>query len=219
MESVFNDFKRAIEAGDGYGVAATISPVPPPSDPGRLYSFHRSTNSYSVQTDFRYAIVYNNDMQLNKMEGNSWVDVFVAYWKAIGELLLAEEVTNQGKSSQAPWGRVYEAWKEMATVLLRGYTGLIFPAWTVPCLYVAGKYLRVFAIKADEQAAQSNGKVTFNAGFQDDIVSSMGKNETLEDAARQINRIFAACISDRYVGIKANSTITACVLNAVIVHL
>ncbi|KAJ9646390.1 COP9 signalosome (CSN) subunit [Coniosporium tulheliwenetii] len=197
MESVFNDFKRAIEAGDGYGVASTISPVPPPSDPGRLYSFHRSTNSYSVQTDFRYAIVYNNDIQLNKMEGNSWVDVFVAYWKAIGELLLAEELTNQAKGSQAPWGRVYEAWKEMATVLLRGYTGLVFPAWTVPCLYVAGKYLRVFAIKADEQAAQSNGEVTFNAGFQDDIVSSMGKNETLEDAARQINRIFAACISDR----------------------
>ena len=36
MEAVLNDFKRALEAGDGYGVAASISPIPPPSDPGRL---------------------------------------------------------------------------------------------------------------------------------------------------------------------------------------
>jgi hypothetical protein len=58
--------------------------------------------------------------------------------------------------------------------------------------------LRIFAIKADDQA-RSGGAVTFHAGFQDDVVGDFGKNEKLEDAARVINRIFTLCISDRYV--------------------
>jgi hypothetical protein len=84
----------------------------------------------------------------------------------------------------------------MTNALIRGYTNLGFEAWTVPCLYVAGKYLRNFAIKADESAAASTSLVTT---FQDDFNPEAEKNEKLEDAARVLNRAFNICLSDRYV--------------------
>jgi hypothetical protein len=98
--------------------------------------------------------------------------------------------------SQVSWNKVYEAWKEMTNALIRGYTNYGFEAWTVPCLYVAGKYMRVFAIKADESAANGNGLPTH---FGDDISPEAEKNENLQDAARQLNRIFTICLSDRLV--------------------
>jgi len=90
---------------------------------------------------------------------------------------------------------VYDAWKEVANALIRGYTNCGFEAWTVPCLYVAGKYLRIFAIKADEGTGNGIGAVT---NFQDDFNPEAEKNEKLEDAARQLNRIFQICLADRF---------------------
>ncbi|KAK5008082.1 COP9 signalosome (CSN) subunit, partial [Cryomyces antarcticus] len=58
--SIFDDFRRAVQNEDGYLLASTITPRAPEHDGGRLYDFYRTTNHYSVQTDFRYAIVYNN---------------------------------------------------------------------------------------------------------------------------------------------------------------
>jgi hypothetical protein len=95
---------------------------------------------------------------------------------------------------QAPWTKVYEAWKEMANALIRGYNSAGFEAWTIPCLYVTGKYLRLFAIRADKET-QKFGK--FGADFQDDFDPESGKNDQLEDAARVLNRMFQTCITDR----------------------
>lgn len=89
---------------------------------------------------------------------------------------------------------MYEAWKEVSTQLIRGYTNCGFEAWTVPCLYVVGKYLRIFAIKADEGAPNNSSAITT---FQDDFNPEAEKNEKLEDAARQLNKIFTICLSDR----------------------
>ncbi|TKA74403.1 hypothetical protein B0A49_03455 [Cryomyces minteri] len=195
--SIFDDFRRAVQDEDGYLLASTITPRAPEHDGGRLYDFYRTTNHYSVQTDFRYAIVHNNTAGLSKTEGNHWLEVYVVYWKAIGQLLVAEELTNQGKDKEAEWNKVYDAWRDVANALIKGYSSSAFPAWTIPCLYVAGKYLRAFAIKSDAAAAKFRKNTTFNAGLQDDIAGAMSTNEKLEDAARQINRMFSLCISDR----------------------
>lgn len=95
---------------------------------------------------------------------------------------------------QASWTKAYEAWKELVNQLLRGYNTCGFEAWTVPCLYVAGKYIRIFAIKADE-GMTSNTNATTN--FQEDLDPEAEKNEKLEDAARVLNRIFQSCLADR----------------------
>ena len=54
--------------------------------------------------------------------------------------------------------------------------------------------MRIFAIKADEATGNNTGAV---ATFQDDFSSEAEKNEKLEDAARQLNRIFQICLADR----------------------
>ncbi|KAI9837067.1 MAG: COP9 signalosome (CSN) subunit [Sarea resinae] len=193
MESIIANFRRAQIERNGPLLSTTISPIPPESDPKALFHFYHSSNSASVDADIRYAVLYDQSpgLHITKIERQGWVDVYVAYWKAVGEILAAEK-----SGSNAEWSKVYGAWKDVSNAIIRGYLSHKFQAWTVPCLYVAGKYLRVFAIKADEQAGKK-GAINFTAGFQDDIAGDFGKNEKLEDAARVINRIFTSCISDR----------------------
>jgi hypothetical protein len=196
MDAVLGLYREALMEENGHKLAEAITPVAPASDAGRLYAFHRSTNAYAVDADLRNEIVYKSPLRLDKAESNAWVEVFSAYWRAIGELLAAEEAMNQGK--KADWKKAYTAWKTVVNALIRGYTLSVFEAWTIPCLYTSGKYLRNLALKADEQARNADGNVTYSQGLQDDVVSNIGKNENLEDAAREINRIFGLCISDRY---------------------
>lgn len=196
MDIVFRDFKQAQLVASGPLLSTTITPICPPEDPNRLQNFHAASSSFSIQQDVRYGILHhaNTDARFSKSEGQAWVEVYVAYWKAIGKIIAVSP----------DWIKVYEAWKEVANALIRGYSSAGFQAWTVPSLYVAGRYLRVFAIKADA-GARDRGATVFNGGFQDDLVGDVGKNEKLEDAARVINRMFTLCISDRYVDISNSS--------------
>lgn len=201
MNSVTTEFGQAMMAKGGYELASTLSPVAPKYDSGRLYALHRETNAFSVQSDFRHALSHISSCKLARNEVNAWADVFVAYWKAVGEILIAEESLSLGKNASKPqgkvanWDKVYNAWKDLLNALLRGYQLEVFDAWTIPCLYMVGKYLRVFAIKADEAAFQK-GQTAFNA-FEEDVGDAEGGNDKLEDAARQINRVFSLCVGDR----------------------
>ena len=198
--SLFDDFATAYalprEAGNI--LATTICPEPPQYDPGRLYNFRSSMKEFSVRTDLQYKIQYNPAIRLEKKEANAWIDVFTVYHKFVGTLLAAEELQNVGRTKDADWPKAYEEWKEVVNTLYRGYQSGAFPAWTIPCLYVAGKYLRVFAIKADEKIARHRDSGLAFGGIQEeDAFDPNSENEKLEDAARQINRIFGLCIGDR----------------------
>jgi hypothetical protein len=98
MEPVFEGFKKAYEVANGYDLSMTLSPIPPSSDPDRLHSFFRSTNHASAKTDFKYQILYDSSMsfKLPADEGNGWVEVYFAYWKAVGEILDAETASRSG---------------------------------------------------------------------------------------------------------------------------
>ena len=211
MDPIIADFGRAIITQDGYALATTISPVPPKHDSGRLYALRRATNPYNVLNDFRYAIGQNPNFSLDRQEANCWVDVYVAYWKAISNILAAEESSNLAKnssiSSGALWDKVYSSWKDLLNALCKGYQKSSFEAWTIPCLYMTAKYLRIFAVKADASASaiHSNQNVSFSATLDDDLVDEEAGNEKLEDCARQINRIFALCSTDRSIFIRVNS--------------
>ncbi|KAI9785927.1 MAG: COP9 signalosome (CSN) subunit [Geoglossum umbratile] len=194
MDNVFADFREAHQIWSGPLLSTTLLPINPASDPNRLINFYRDSEESKIQADIRYHV---NAVRLSSSESKAWVDVFIAFWKAIGELLPVDKLAREGRGTDADWTSVYEAWKELSNALIRGYTNGGFQAWTVPCLYVAGKHLRIFAIKADDQSASKKGVNTFTSGFQEDVVGDQGKNEKLEDAARVINRIFTLCISDR----------------------
>ncbi len=62
-------------------------------------------------------------------------------------------------------------------------------------MYVAGRYLRLYAIRADEERRRSGEDAVTN--FQDDFDPEAEENKQLEDCARQLNRIFTLCLSDR----------------------
>ncbi|KAL8788201.1 MAG: hypothetical protein Q9195_007416 [Heterodermia aff. obscurata] len=194
MDALFHDFKQAHYIRNGPLLADTLSPIALPRDPNRLRVFHGQSDDYSIGSDVKYQVLhYDKSIDITKAEANAWVDIYIAYWKALGPILDAEIM-----SSEADWSKIYDSWKDVANSLIKGYSSGNFPSWTVPCLYVVGRHLRIFAIKADESARVAGGGVQMKTGgFQDDIASDIGKNEKLEDAARVINRIFTLCISDR----------------------
>ena len=200
MDYVFYNFHRAHLYNSGPLLASTLTPITPQNDPSLLRRFHKDFSVFTVNEGVTSLVKNNQQSRLSKGESAAWIEVYVAYWKALGEILRAESGHHRDD-----WAiKVYEAWKEVTNLLIRGYTSSSagFAAWTLPCLYLTGKYLRVFAIKADEEQGKklADGRVKMETDeLADDIATGFEKNERLEDAARVINRIFTLCISDRYV--------------------
>ena len=196
MTAVAALFREAHLRRSGPLLASTLEPISPSNDPNRLRSFYNGFNSGNPLVSIKFGLLGPVISKcLSETESQAWVDLYAAFWNAAGEL-----ITSESAEINPDWSKIYDAWKEVANVLIRGYSSAGFQAWTVPCMYVVGKYLRIFAIKADAIARESGTDVKFDGdGFQDDIIGDNSKNEKLEDAARQINRMFTLCISDRYV--------------------
>lgn len=199
MEVLYNDFWSACETGSGSELAATIAPIAPPSYLNRLEAIYKDTNASAVSKDIAYGLTKsaNTSIQFPSPEIDTWTEIYSAYWYACGEILSAERTT-----TRPDWGKVYQSWKDLANTVIKGYSNGALEAWTLPVLYIAGKHLRVFAIKADESAQATGEAGTFNAGGLQEDIANGSKNEKLEDAARVINRMFTLCISDRYVVIR-----------------
>ncbi|KIX00800.1 uncharacterized protein Z518_09865 [Rhinocladiella mackenziei CBS 650.93] len=195
MGSIFADFHEAQRVGDGRLLASCLAPVDTARDPHRLQSFARISNYESIGPDIRYYLIQGgkNIVELPKAEVNVWVDIFVALWKCVKELLVLQQDDGTGD-----WSKAFDAYKEVCNLLVRGYQNFGFQSWTVPCLYTAGKFIRIIAIKSDcEIKAKDGDGDTFAKGLSDDIVGDTNKNEKLEQAAWTINRMFTVCLTDR----------------------
>jgi len=217
MDALISTFTAAQNTLNGYLLASTIDPTPPSNDPAHLYNLLRSSTTHTIATDLRYKLAYNPAIQLEKKEAVAWNEVYVAFYGFVGVLVRAQETVNAiiaggsngmrvGSTIQGEeWIRVYDRWKDVVNALYKGYQAGLFGAWTIPCLYMAGKYLRIFAMKADDMVAQCKDMVqqdqnpAFSIQQEEDVFAddAGGRNEKLEDAARQINRIFGLCTSDR----------------------
>lgn len=146
MEVLCREFWHANQEGSGPLLAATISPIAPPSYLNRLDAIYRDTNAASINRDISYSLTKtaNAAIQYPNPEINTWTEVYSAYWYAVGAILAAEHTT-----PRPDWTKVYEAWKDVANTVIKGYSSGVLEAWTLPVLYTAGKHLRSFAIKAD----------------------------------------------------------------------
>lgn len=83
-------------------------------------------------------------------------------------------------------------------MLIRGYNSHGFEAWTIPSLYMVGKYLRLFAIKSDEERSRTaNDPSVGSALLQDDFDSEVDKQGQLRDCEQHLKRIFTLCLNDR----------------------
>ncbi|KAL5876849.1 COP9 signalosome (CSN) subunit [Pyricularia oryzae] len=192
MDKLFDQFAKAVSEGNGPLLSKTLLPGESNEDLDRLHSIWRSATSQDVKNSVRTHIRKRTNLPRDEVEG--WLEVYIAFWKAIGEILGVHGTP--GAPTRSTWNSVYEAWKELTSMVIRGYTNHSFEAWTIPCLYVTGRHLRVFAIKADEERNKTSGG-TNSATFEDDFDTDSEKHKILEDCARQLNRIFTLCLSDR----------------------
>ncbi|KAF2839383.1 hypothetical protein M501DRAFT_1003989 [Patellaria atrata CBS 101060] len=195
MSKLFEEFRTAMNDCNGNLLSQCITPINPSYDSDRLQSFYEASDASGVETDIRYEIIYHRDIDLPKDEKRIWLDIFVLYWKAVAVMQTSEDFMHTGIAT-TNWNKVYVVWKEVANAVLQGFQKEFIHVWAIPCLYVVGKYLRVFAIKADRQFADLPTN-----GFQNALLNAfgdlIGKHDNLEDSARQINRIFSLCIGDR----------------------
>lgn len=93
MNELFEEFAQAHSLQHGYILAQTLSPVPPPGQPDRLRQILQSTNSSSVKGDLKHFIKTKTarKVKLDHDEVNGWVEVYAAYWHAVGEIVAGEE--------------------------------------------------------------------------------------------------------------------------------
>ncbi|GJD02806.1 PCI domain-containing protein [Colletotrichum higginsianum] len=192
MEGLFEEFRNAYKARSGYSLAQTLQPFSPVNKPDKLRSIYLSTNIQEAKADVKYMLLGRGSgskkLKLDHEETNGWVEVYTAYWKAIGEILKVEGDSSAGGRSSS-WTKVYEAWKELTTALIRGYTNYGFEAWTIPCLYTAGKHLRLFAISSDEERNTTDAAANAME-LGDDFDPDLEKQKQLRDCEQQLKRIF-----------------------------
>ena len=196
MQAALVPFQEAYASGLAQPVAEFFSPIAPAYDPGRLYEFHRASNEVQIEGEVRYALKAGKSTRMSQKESGAWVDIIVSYWRAVQEIIKADEAANQGRLGDRQYVAVYDAWKELTSSFIKHISGGFLPAWAIFTLYFTANHLRKIAIRADEQLTRSK-PVAFNIGFSDDVVSTVAQNQKLEEAARVFNRIFALCLGDR----------------------
>jgi len=198
MQAALVPFQEAYATGLAQPVAEFLSPVPPAHDPGRLYDFYRASNDDKIEGDVRYALKYNKNSRMSPKESGAWVDIIVSYWRAVKEIIKADEAANQGRLGDRQYVLVYDTWKDLTSNFIKHISSGLLPPWSIFTLYFTANHLRKIAIRADEQLAKSK-PVAFSTGFSDDVVSTVAQNQKLEEAARVFNRIFALCLGDRCI--------------------
>lgn len=199
MQEVIGDFQTAYTRTECASlIAQFLSPIPPDNDPSRLYSLVRTTNQARVTGDVQYAVESRMRRMMGSDELRGWVDIISCYWRAVDRIIKDEEAQRQGRPSERHALDVYEAWKDLTSSFMKHISNGALPYWTVFTLCLTANHLRTFAIKADAQMARVK-PVSFNTGFQDDIVTVAPRSEKLEEATRLFNRIFALCLGDRWV--------------------
>lgn len=93
MDELFKGFARAHAEQNGYLLAATLSPISPPENPQRLRSVLKSSNSSRIKGDIKHLIKSNSSHQrgLDHEEIKGWVEVYAAYWNAVGDIVAGED--------------------------------------------------------------------------------------------------------------------------------
>lgn len=93
MNELFKGFARAHAEQNGYLLAATLSPISPPDKPQRLRQIWQSSNPSSIKGDVKHFIKSNSSHQrnLDHEEIKGWVEVYAAYWNAIGDIVAGED--------------------------------------------------------------------------------------------------------------------------------
>jgi hypothetical protein len=104
MNVLISELLVAHSSGNGYDVSKLLSPLSPPGEPNRLLSIWKSTNASSVKKDVRslFRAYLSPPARISQDEVTGWVEIFSAYWKAIGDVLAVEGRETGGMGVSIP---------------------------------------------------------------------------------------------------------------------
>lgn len=89
MDIIFSDFGDAHSSLNGYSLSQTLSPDLSRSE---LRAIWRTTNHQDAKGVIRRGLQKTrSSAKLSNEELQGWVEVYLAYWKAVEEILLADE--------------------------------------------------------------------------------------------------------------------------------
>lgn len=72
-------------------MALMLTPSATETQPDRLQDFFRGTNYASVKRDIKWHLRPDySSFEVDDEQADAWVEIFVAFWKAVGEMLKAE---------------------------------------------------------------------------------------------------------------------------------
>ncbi|KAI0169365.1 PCI domain-containing protein [Hypoxylon sp. FL1284] len=197
MDILIHDFRTAYKGMKGDGLAETLNPDVQ-TNAAKFQALWGRGNARDATTNLEFLFYSDSSRpRMSQEETTGWVEIYLSFWKAVGELLAVHGLRTDAKASNSSWMTVYEAWKDLTLLIIRGYTHHEFENWTIPCLYVAGKYLRLFAIQGDEERRRTDTGDASDTIMQDDFDPEQEENKLLEDCARILNRIFQTCLNDR----------------------
>ena len=87
MNELFEVFAAAYAANDGYALAQTFTPVPPPSNPLYLDRVRQSINPHNVKSDIKRFLTSKVKVRsISNDEVKGWVEVYEVYWQALGDI-------------------------------------------------------------------------------------------------------------------------------------
>lgn len=93
MDRLFREFGRAVNDGNGNALAALLAPVAPADDPHRLQNIWNGAGHHDAKAVIKRKIQNNSDALVHS-EVQGWTEVYYAYWKALGQILLVQDEQN-----------------------------------------------------------------------------------------------------------------------------
>ena len=102
MDALFSDFSRAITSNSGYQLAATLSPIAPSDHKSYLNELWESTCQRDARQDIKRAIDHcPARSKLDNNEASGWLEVYLAYCKAIGDVVGADTGARVSSASES----------------------------------------------------------------------------------------------------------------------
>lgn len=104
MDALIKDFRKAYANERGNDLASTLTPDPTTSPERLLAIWESGRNAQAIKDDLRFLFVQDKSAQLrmSREEAQGWQEVYLAYWKAIGEILAVEGRRRDGAKVCCP---------------------------------------------------------------------------------------------------------------------
>ncbi|KAI5785887.1 hypothetical protein EDC01DRAFT_692859 [Geopyxis carbonaria] len=183
--SFYAAVRTALTTQDGPALGTLFNP----RSPTHAQSFAYSSNHAAILSTVRSELLPARSASgLPSKAMDTLIDAVAALWEVVYEL-------ERGALEPAPgyWARAYRQQRELMALVVRGFGSAGWPCWCLPVLYEGCRALTELAVAADAEEAEGRAKEAGRAlGRQ-----KAEKAENLEEAARQLNRAFTLCLSDR----------------------